>query len=233
MVPQIAVLMDENTSSGGTRYEAHKGYFNEILTARGAPFGIPYAQELVSRVVREFDGFLAVGGRFAYPSEWYVDGHKTQSPHSDRLEVERSLMTSFLDAGKPVLGICAGMQMMACLHGSKLIANIETLWPSALPHDKKDWFHPITILDDTLLRRVVGTATVQVNSFHREAIAEVGVGVTVSARAEDGIIEAIELPSYSFALGIQWHQELLTADEHPARKIFTAFVDACRKTRSR
>src|SRR6516165_6368487 len=118
--PRIAVILDENTSGDGQRYEAAKGYFRAVRDAGGLPFGIPYLQEIVEPVLEEFDGLLAVGGRFAYPDEWYVRGDASKAPPSERLAVERALVEGLLARDKPVLGICAGMQMLACLHGSKL-----------------------------------------------------------------------------------------------------------------
>jgi putative glutamine amidotransferase len=64
-----------------------------------------------------------------------------------------------------------------------------------------------------------------VNSFHREAIAEVGGGVQATAHASDGVIEAIEVPGHPFAIGLQWHQELLSGE--PGDAIFRGLVSAC------
>jgi putative glutamine amidotransferase len=66
--PRIAVILDENTSGDGRRYEASKGYFEGIAKAGGLPFGVPYFPEVVDVVLGDFDGVLSVGGRFAYPS---------------------------------------------------------------------------------------------------------------------------------------------------------------------
>jgi putative glutamine amidotransferase len=204
----LPVLMDENTSSGGTRYEAHKGYFHGLIAQGGSAYGVPYALELVEDVVESFDGLLAVGGRFAYPNEWYIHGLTANSPPSLRFQMERAAMSGFISAGKPVLGICAGMQMLACLNGCRLTPDIAQLQSSALPHDQRGTMHRVTIHEGTLLRRIIDKPSITVNTFHREAVATVGEGITISAHAEDGIIEAVELPSHHFALGIQWHQEL-------------------------
>lgn len=226
--PLIAVLMDENTSSGGTRYEAHKGYFHGLVAEGRTPLGVPYAPELVTDIVANFDGLLAVGGRFAYPSEWYLDGMTGQSPPSLRLAFERAAMVAFLAGHKPVLGICAGMQMLACLHGSRLTPDIGAWSSAARSHDQRGTLHRVDIQEGTLLRQIIGEPTIDVNTFHREAIANVGEEITVSATAEDGIIEAVELASHQFALGIQWHQELFVGERHPGNRIFAAFVKACR-----
>jgi len=133
--PRIAVIMDENTSVDGTRYDMTKGYFVGIQRAGGLPFGIPYFQEMVDTVVDEFDGFLSVGGRFHFPDAWYLDGHVSKSPASERLEVEQALMRGFLERDKPVLGICNGMQMLACLNGCRMSPDVRSLGSHVLEHD--------------------------------------------------------------------------------------------------
>ena len=227
MAARIAVLLDENTSSGATRYEAHKGYFQGLRDAGAAPFGLPYFAEMVPGVVADFDGLLSVGGRFAYPAAWYLDGEASFAPESPRLAVEQALMSGFLAAGKPVLGICAGMQMLACLHESRLTADVKTLGP-VLDHDNRDAPHDIVIEPGSRLAGLIRAPTLSVNSFHREAIAELGPRVRAVAHASDGVIEAVELDGPGFALGLQWHQELFAGTDHPGNAIFAGFVAACR-----
>ncbi|KAA2237927.1 gamma-glutamyl-gamma-aminobutyrate hydrolase family protein [Salinarimonas soli] len=224
--PRIAVLLDENTSGGGTKYEAAKGYFRSVADAGGLPFGIPYLPEIVDLVVRDYDGLVAVGGRFAYPDEWYLPGEVSPSPPSERLPIERALVEGFLAWDKPVLGICAGMQMLACLHGCRLAPDLRALVPHALEHDRRDHLHPITLAEGSRLRAVIGRPRMEVNSFHREAVARLSPQVVASARTDDGIVEAIEIPAARFAIGIQWHQELMAGTDHPGNALFRAFVEA-------
>ena len=94
--PRIAVILDENTSGDGSRYEASKSYFTAIRDAGGLPFGIPYLAEIVGPVVEEFDGLLCVGGRFAYPDDWYLQGKPSKAPPSERFAIERDITAEYL-----------------------------------------------------------------------------------------------------------------------------------------
>jgi putative glutamine amidotransferase len=216
--PRVAVLLDENTSGDGTRYEANKAYFRAVADAGGLPYGVPYIEQLIEPTLAAFDGFLAVGGGFAYPAEFYVAG--TQSPYktSERCAFEQRLMRAFLAADKPVLGICAGMQLLACLHGARLHGDVQSSVASPLPHYSRDEPHAVSLTAGSLLHQVVGVEVLAVNSFHKEAVGETSSRIRVAARAPDGVIEAIEIPDRRFAIGLQ-----------PGRAVFNAFVSAaCR-----
>jgi putative glutamine amidotransferase len=226
--PQIAVILDENTSGDASRYEASKGYFRAIGNAGGLPFGIPYLSEIVAVVIEEFDGLLCVGGRFAYPKEWYVGGAASRAPPSERLSIERPIIEGYLARDKPVLGLCAGMQLLACVNGCRLVPDVQAISPNALVHDKPGHLHSVAVTPNTKLAALVGVSTMVVNTLHREAIAEISPTVVASACSGDGVIEAIEVPSRSFALGLQWHQELLAATDHPGNRVFHGLVEACR-----
>ena len=222
--PRIAVILDENTSGGGRRYEASKAYFQAIRDAGGLPFGVPYFPEIVSPVLTEFDAVLSCGGRFAYPDSWYLPGRRSKAPPSERFEVERAIVMGCLERRKPILGVCAGMQMIACLNGSRLTPDLRADNPDALDHDSPN-LHWVTLVGGSRLRAVVGAPSLLVNSFHREAIAEVGGGVQAAAHASDGTVEAIEAPDHPFAIGLQWHQELLSGE--PGDAVFRGLVSAC------
>jgi putative glutamine amidotransferase len=214
----VAVLLDENTSTGGTRYEAAKGYFGGVARAGGLPFGVPYEPEMVAQVVEDFDALLTLGGRYAMPADWYV-GEAAASPDADRLTVEIGLVSGFLAADKPVLGICAGMQVLACLNGAKVTAQVEG-------HNEKGRLHGVRTAPGSRLAALVGER-LTVNTFHNEAIVQAG-GCQVTAWADDGTIEGIEIPGRRFALGVQWHQELFADQDHPGNGVFHGLVEACR-----
>lgn len=215
--PKVAVLLDENTSTGGTRYEAAKGYFFGVSRAGGLPFGVPYDREMAATVIMDFDALLVPGGRYAMPADWYV-GAPAASPESQRLAVEIALIEGMLAADKPVLGICAGMQVMAALNGARLTAHVAG-------HNERGRTHVVHTVAGTRLAALVGER-LSVNTFHNEAIVEPG-RTTPAAWSGDGVLEAVELPGKRFALGVQWHQELMAADDHAGNAIFRGLVAAC------
>jgi putative glutamine amidotransferase len=229
--PRIAIIMDENTQDDGTRYEVGKAYFLAIHRAGGLPFGIPYFPDLVETITEEFDGFVSVGGRINFPTEWYVDGDQSKFPLSDRLNVDRALMSGFLDRDKPVLGICNGMQMLACLNGCRMVSDVRSLSSDILQHDQRGVLHPATIRAGTALSRIVGVSEIDVNTHHREAVVALSDDVVASAFAPDGTIEAIEVPAHRFAIGLQWHPEAFAATDNPGNRIFGAFVEAAGPSR--
>ena len=224
--PRIAVILDENTSGDATRYEASKGYFTAVRDAGGLPFGIPYLPEIVSSVLDDFDGLICAGGRFAYPDDWYLEGKVSKAPQSERFAVEREIVEGYLRLDKPVLGMCAGMQLLACVNGCRLWSDVQTALPTVLEHDKHGSHHTVTLMPNTKLFALVGETTMLVNTSHQEAIGQLSRSVVASAHADDGVIEAIEVPSRTFALGMQWHQERFAGTDHPGNRVFRAFVEA-------
>ncbi|MGJ8528390.1 gamma-glutamyl-gamma-aminobutyrate hydrolase family protein [Maritalea sp.] len=228
MKPKIAVLMDENTNDGGNQYAMGKGYFRAIVDAGGLPMGMPYERDVLDEIISMSDGLLCPGGRFAYPDAFYVGDLKSHSPVSDRLAIETKLINRFLAEDKPVLGICAGMQLLGCLHGAKMTPDLRTTIDGAGPHDEAGRTHKVAVEANTMLHNIVGVDEMEVNTFHREALVELSEQIVMCAKSPDGIIEAIELPAFRFALGIQWHPERLADTDHPGDQIFSAFVDICR-----
>ncbi|MGI9476356.1 MAG: gamma-glutamyl-gamma-aminobutyrate hydrolase family protein [Hyphomicrobiaceae bacterium] len=226
--PRIAVILDENTSGDASRYEASKGYFEAVRNAGGLPFGIPHMADMAPVVADTFDGVVLSGGRYAFPDEWYLEGEVSKAPPSrDRVAMERSIIETCLARDKPLLGICAGMQALACLNGCRLWADIQSTHPNIRPHDQQGRMHPVKLDRRSRLHKLVGTTAMRVNTFHREAVRQLSPAVRASAYSDDGIVEAIEVIEHRFAIGLQWHQERFAGVDHPGQAIFNGFVNAC------
>ena len=168
------------------------------------------SDEATREFVGRIDGLVVSGG----PA--ILDGLIGELPEdiseteADRVRSDRRVLSAFLDARRPVLGICYGMQLASALGGGTIYADVERDTGSAThSRGRGGTEHPIELVNGTRFRQLVGTPTLEVNTRHVQAVAEPGDGLVVSARAPDGTIEAIESADGTF-LGVQFHPEGMT-----------------------
>jgi putative glutamine amidotransferase len=225
--PIIGIVMDENTSQGGNAYDTGKGYFRAIEQAGGVALGLPYSLDSLALAEQMCAGLMSTGARIKFPSEWYVTGEESYAPVSERFEIERALVTCFLELDRPYFGICNGMQMLGCLSGCLMSGNAASYTDGTIVHDDRETRHDVTVSKGTRLRAITSQDTVLVNSFHREAIVNVSDQIVINAMSCDGLIEGLERPDKAFVLGVQWHPERLIEETKDARALFAAFVGAC------
>lgn len=199
------------------------GYYASILKAGGIPFIIPPFDDdnILINTLDNIDGLLLTGGGDINPlflKEEPVKELHSINPHRDRQE----LLLARLAANRqiPVLGICRGIQVMNAALGGSLYQDIYSQAEGKLIKHSQDLdrayaSHTVRIEEDSLLAKIMGQTTLPVNSFHHQAVKEPAPGFRVSARATDGIIEAIESKEYKSMLGVQWHPEcfILNGDE--------------------
>lgn len=143
---------------------------------------------------------------------------------------ERKIYEYCYEQNIPYLGICAGMQMMAG-YGSQNIKN-EKNDSNIMHHSKDTYSHKITLQEATLLKKLIQTEEIMVNSRHNYHISNSGIH-RVSATADDNVIEAIEAQNKSFHLGLQWHPELLPKEDVNSQIIFGELVEASRQYQKR
>jgi putative glutamine amidotransferase len=156
-----------------------------------------------------------------------------------RDEFEMSLMRRVLDTGIAALCICRGLQVANVVLGGTLIEHVPEYLGDAYTvshHQRKDlgldtsaYAHEINVVPQTIFHKIVRADRLRVNSFHHQAIRTVGPGLIVAARADDGIVEAVERDRASgFLLGIQWHPEQLQGKDAHSARIYERFVQECR-----
>lgn len=195
---------------------------------------IPEHLASVPEYVEEIDGLLLPGGGDIDPCHFFQERHpsiKYVSRSRDALEIR--LCQKTLKADKPVFGICRGIQVMNVAMNGSLYQDIKSVYSQdALTHPKtngEDSRHEIEIKDGSLLSKIVGKSRDEVNSAHHQALDEIADEFVVTARSDDGIVEAVEDPSKQFVVGVQYHPErmLATAEfrEH-RQKLFEAFINA-------
>jgi putative glutamine amidotransferase len=137
-----------------------------------------------------------------------------------------------LENGVPIFAICRGIQVLNVAAGGTLVQDIPSQVSDPIKHQQEAprWYatHDISIQPGSRLAELAGGRALRVNSFHHQAVRQVGAGLRVAASAPDGIIEAIEGTTSRFVLGVQWHPELMVDHYPTAQKLFDEFVQAAR-----
>ena len=171
------------------------------------------------------DGLLLPGGDDIDPGRYHQPRtEKCGKSSLLRDETEWKLLQAYLPTGKPVLCICRGVQLLNVFQGGTLHQHIDH---HADFKTRAKGCHEAHIQPGTLLSRLLPQESVFVNSLHHQSADIIGQGLTVSARAEDGTVEALELEGHPFCIGVQWHPEHLSNSRPDQQQLFDAFVNQC------
>lgn len=244
----ITMAFDDGTDAESLRpgvavHQISAAYGSAVEQAGAAPVLLPLtASEDVARAyVGMVDGLVFSGGggavRRRHLLRDVMPDLRTLAPR--RYRFEAMLMRLALEADVPVLGICRGHQMIVRVLGGSIYSRIDAHFPDALNHYNgerplgREVVHDVAVEPDTMLHRILGETTIGVNSLHRQAVQRVPEPLIVSARAPDGIIEAVESTIHHFVIGIQSHPELIVTTVPTWRRLWDAFVAACRERRVR
>ena len=177
------------------------------------------------------DGLIVGGGDDIAPDLYQGQLVATARLDPDRDALERRLVLAALQAGKPVLGICRGAQMLNVALGGGLHQDAYAQhqgsrfrW-TVLPRKT------VSVEGGTLLAQVAGTEPMRVNALHTQAVDRLGANLQVAAHDEGGMIQAIERCVPPFAIGVQWHPEHLFYARRQ-RALFAALVAAAATERT-
>jgi len=236
ITPDITAITKEAPLA---RYDLKIAYADAVLRAGGLPFVLPYSDDraVIEAYLDRVSGVVVTGGAFDIPPEAYGetarDGLGALKP--GRTAFESLIIHAALARNLPVLGVCGGMQLLNVALGGTLFQDIGKEMPNARPHeqthDRTQPAHPIDIKEGTVLADCVGKGQLMVNSTHHQAVKAVGPKLVVTATSPDGVIEAIEAPSHNFAVGVQWHPELLIDTVPPHLGLYKTFVARAREQR--
>jgi putative glutamine amidotransferase len=194
-------------------------------------------QELVSTCA----GLVLTGGEDIDPARY---GHHpipelgTVNPPRDAAECRALGAATRRDI--PILGICRGHQLLNVYFGGTLIQDIGAAMGPDLSHvQTTPWgshHHHVTVKRGSRLADAIGRERLEINSYHHQAIDELAPSLAVTARADDGLIEAVESREHHWVVGVQWHPERHEAraqDSDPNVRLFNAFAETVRESGSR
>ncbi len=216
------------------RFANNESYARAIVDNGGAPVMIPAVgdEEALAAIYETLDGLLLTGGPDVDPARY---GHARHAlTDSGDLPMERAelyLAGRALREGKPVFGICRGIQTLNVAAGGTLYQDIadELHTPIEHPGDghPRDYLaHTVSVKDGSRLAEALGQTEIAVNSLHHQAVRDVAGGFTATATAPDGVVEAIEKDGPSYAVGVQWHPEELYRANPSFANLFRSFIEA-------
>ena len=212
-------------------------YIHAVEDAGGVPVLLPIVdqEETLYGMIEHLSGVVFSGG--VDVAAWHYGehvriGHGAIDEERDRHELNL-LRRVLYQTNIPVLGICRGMQLLNIGTGGTLHQDLQTALKSAfIAHSIPELLrmdtliHEVNLNTGSKLHQIIGETRVMVNSFHHQAVEELGNNFNASAFAPDGVVEAIEMQGDRFVLGVQWHPEALTNKMQEHAKLFSAFVEA-------
>jgi putative glutamine amidotransferase len=209
-----------------------KVYFEAVNKAGGIAVLLPpqpVDAETADRVLSGLDGLIITGGKDVDPARYGQEPHpETDAPRRDRDAWEDALLSAAIGGGLPFLGICRGAQVLNVALGGTLVQHLPDVIGSTRYNLGQGTFadNEVAVDEGTRLAGMLG-GTLVGKSYHHQAIDRVGEGLVVTARSDDGTVQAVELPGMPFAVGVQWHPE---QDDEDIR-LFEGLVAAARQYR--
>lgn len=233
--PLVGISAGNNPRVPG-HYILRWDYVHAVAAAGGIPVILAPSPAAERPSYLEAFGALVLSGGMDLSAVLYgLPDHETTTVTSrERDEFELGLVRHALERDLPILAICRGVQLLNVALGGTLIQDIPTMVGAEVSHDDPDRqrhviAHSLSAASNSSISRIAGRDTFRVNSFHHQAIDRLGEGLVPLAWAEDGVIEAVELPSRSFVVGVQWHPEAIWTLGAPHLGLFEALVDATRR----
>ncbi len=216
MKPIIGINLDV-TSGSPPQAAIQTTYYEAIQKAGGIPILLPpMSDDDLDELLRGLNGVLLIGGLDYCPSKYGEEASETvevcdrQREEFDFRLIDRTLHQTDL----PILGICAGAQLLNISLGGSLIQDINSELPetSVVHTINKGWQanphkHPVNLQLSSQLGQIYRAERLDVPTSHHQAVKKLGRGLVAVAHADDGIIEAVELQGRDFVIGVQWHPE--------------------------
>ena len=203
-------------------------YVAPVQRAGGVAVLLPVDPTAPREPLGRIDGLMLIGGADLDPGSYgALRDPATESTYPDRDQFELAMAHAAIGRGLPVLGICRGLQLLNVAFGGTLEQNLVAADGSS-PHRKVVGTfdgneHMVRLVPGSAAARAVGEELHVAHCHHHQAVRELGDGLVVTGRAEDGVVEAVEVANGSWALGVQWHPEA-----NDRTRLFSALIEAAR-----
>lgn len=216
-------------------------YVAAVSGAGGIPLVIPPMSVADEVLIGRLDALVVSGGPDVDPALYGEGPHARLGPTDPDADARELQVVQAADEQRmPILAICRGMQLVNVARGGRLWQDLPTEQPSDVIHRQMDpgtaMIHTVTVDGDSRLAELTygehehAGHVLPVNSFHHQAVRTLGHDLRVTARADDGIVEAYEATDRPFLVGVQWHAESLVHDPRHAA-LFSGLVAAARRQR--
>jgi len=233
--PLIGVTTSISVGAYPERAYVNTAYLRAVQRAGGVPVLLPPTLDAsaLDALCSRLSGLLLTGGGDLDPARFGEPRHPAVYEVSDARDgLELDVTTRALDRDLPLLAICRGIQVLNVALGGTLYQDIPSDPGSPIAHSQKDRrdiaTHAVKVTPGTRLAAILGTLSLDVNTFHHQSIKALGRGLGVAATAPDGIIEGVERGDRRFVVGVQWHPEDLVEHDPAAANLFAALVTAAR-----
>jgi putative glutamine amidotransferase len=231
-------IISDKHNPGWHYYATREQDVAAVMNAGGYPLLLPpvFTSADAGAILDRLDGLYLAGGGDVDGSHYGEAGNLfIKGIQQARDESELALARLARQQAVPTLGICRGCQLLNVASGGSLVADIPSANPAALRHHTNtpsdDASHPVHLVAGTRLAAIYGTLTLSVNSHHHQSVKLPGEGLTITAHAPDGTVEAVEDASLPFYLGVQWHPERSKGNQAGIELIFTELVKAAQQYR--
>ena len=188
-------------------------YPEAIERAGGIPVIVPLLRpDAIAALLDRVDGVCLPGGPDVQPSAYGAEPHPELGPTEPRVDAVELALVRAADRRKlPILGICRGMQLLNVARGGTLHQHLPDVAGAGIEHRQPEHgsvpTHRIETAPQSRLRATLGGPSLEVNTFHHQAVQTLGKGLVATAWAKDGTIEAVENPGERMVMGVQWHAE--------------------------
>ncbi|MCH4886836.1 gamma-glutamyl-gamma-aminobutyrate hydrolase family protein [Acidaminobacter sp. JC074] len=229
-------ILESGRFPGYRRTYVNEDYVKSVILAGGVPLLLPLTTdpEIVKGYLDLIDGLVLSGGHDVSPLA-YGEQPLQKIGHTlpERDVFDRLLIETALEKKLPLLGICRGMQILNVALGGTLYQDLDYVPDSQLKHDQYHdpslATHEVSVDTSSKLFNIMGDKRVKTNSFHHLAVKDLGEGLVITAKADDGVVEAIEHNDYPFVLGVQWHPEMMASTDVKMKSLFEALMEAVLK----